>query len=472
MKVLNTMKIDELLKVIVEMGGSDLHLKPMRPPLLRKDGQLRPLKFEVFKPDDIDRVIMPLLNKRQINELKENQSVDVGYSVPGVSRFRVNVFVQRGTYGAVFRRIPINIPSLHDWGLPEILYEFTKLNEGLVLITGPTGSGKSSTLAGLIREINETRMKHIITIEDPIEFLFRDERSAISQREVGMDTPSFQHALKNALRQDPDIIMVGEMRDLSTIETAITASETGHLVFSTLHTNNAPQSIDRILDTFPANQQKQVRMQLAQVLQAVVSLKLVPRKDGKGLFGAVEICRNSPMISKMIEENRIGEILEEMEKSVSYYRMQSMNQSLISLVVNNIISYETALQVSANPEDLDLALRKIFFGEIQRQGDNMDGSVADYSIIEDLLEAKRLYDDLQEKFKFEIKTREDQITELQTDFRASEERLQQAFNQLDRLLKEKESATQEKDKMREQYEKKIYQVRRQYEEMLRGQKRR
>ena len=466
------MKIDELLKVIVEMGASDLHLKPMRPPLLRKDGMLRPLKFDVFTPDKIESVITPMLNQRQLLELKEKQSVDVGYSVAGVSRFRVNVFVQRGTYGAVFRRIPINIPSLRDWDLPEILYDFAKLNQGLVLVTGPTGSGKSSTLAGMVREINETRLKHIITIEDPIEFLFRDDRSAISQREVGMDTPSFQQALRNALRQDPDIIMVGEMRDLPTIETAITASETGHLVLSTLHTNNAPQSIDRILDAFPANQQKQLRMQLAQVLQAVISLKLIQRKDGKGLVSAVEICRNSPMISKMIEEGRINEITEEMEKSVSYYRMQSTNQSLIALVINNIITYEMAIQSSDNSEDLDLALRKIFFGEKFRQGGDMKGSVADYSIIEELLEAKRLYDDLQEKFKFEIKSREDRVLELQADYNASEERLQQAFHQMDRLLKEKEQATQDKDKMRDLYEKKISQIRKQYEEMLGNQKRR
>jgi len=468
-----SMEIDELLKMMVEMGGSDLHLKPMRPPLLRKDGALRPLRVEVFKPDKIEKVISPLLNERQWADLRSTQSVDTGYSVPGVSRFRVNIFVQRGTYGAVFRRIPINIPSIRDWGLPGIIYEFAKLDQGLCLVTGPTGSGKSSTLAGMIREINETRLKHIITIEDPIEFLFRDERSAISQREVGMDTPSFQQALRNALRQDPDIIMVGEMRDLPTIETAITASETGHLVLSTLHTNNAPQSIDRILDAFPANQQKQVRMQLAQVLQAILSLKLVPRKDGKGLVSAVEICRNSPMIMKMIEENRIGEIVEEMEKSVSYYKMQTMNQSLVALVVNNVITYDTALQASAYPEDLDLTLRKIFFGEKQNQGGNMDGSMADYSIIEDLLEAKRHYTDLQEKFKFEINNRDDRISELQTDLNASEDRLQQAFQQLDRLLKEKDMIAQEKDKMREQYEKKIYQVRKQYEQMIQqGQKRR
>jgi twitching motility protein PilT len=465
--------IDNLLKVIVEMGGSDLHLKPMRPPLLRKDGQLRPLKFEVLQPQAIEQIVMPLLSERHRLELEKTMSVDVGYSVPGVSRFRVNIFTQRGTLGAVFRRIPIQIPSLDDWDLPEVLKEFCTLNQGLILVTGPTGSGKSSTLAAMVRFINETRMNHIITVEDPIEFLFRDERSAISQREVGMDTPSFQTALRNALRQDPDIILVGEMRDLSTIETAITASETGHLVLSTLHTNNAAQSIDRILDAFPANQHKQIRMQLAQVLQAIISLKLVKRKDKKGLVGAVEIFRNSPLISKLIQENRVGEITEEMEKSVSYYKMQSMNQSLAALVVHDVIDVKTALAASQNPEDLDLFLRKIFFGNQSNPSDGgtMPDSKADYSKIEELLEAQRHYGDLQEKFKFEIQNRENQILDLRTELRTAEERLQASFKQMDELVQEKDFLMRERDKVKENYEKKIQQMRRQFEEIMRNQRR-
>lgn len=459
-------KIDDLLKVMVEMQASDLHLKPMRPPLLRKDGALRPIKFGVLNPDAIKETVTSLLKERHLKELEEKQSVDIGYSVPGVSRFRVNIFVQRGTYGAVFRRIPISIPKLDDWGLPDILKDLTKFPQGLVLVTGPTGSGKSSTLAAMIRYINEHRMVHIITIEDPIEFLFRDEKAAITQREVGMDTPSFQQALRNSLRQDPDVIMVGEMRDLPTIETAITASETGHLVFSTLHTNSAAQSLDRILDAFPANQQKQIRMQMAQVLQAIISLKLVTRKDGSGLIAAVEVCRNSPVVSKMIEENRITDILEEMEKSVQYYGMQTMNQSLTALVVNNQVSREVAMAASSNPDELDLTLRKIFFGQTQSEGE-MAECYSDYAKIEELLESKRLLTDLQERFKFETQTRDAKITEMSEELRENDARLQNAFGQLDRLLKEKEQLAADRDKIRDQYEKKVYQMRTQYEERIR-----
>ena len=454
--------LDELLTKMVQMGASDLHIKPMRPPLFRHDGALRPYGKERLEPDAIQATLTALFKERHVTEMAEKQSVDIGYSVPGISRFRANVFVQRGTYGAVFRRIPIEIPSLDEWGLPDVMTETTKLHQGLVLVTGPTGSGKSSTLAAIIRKINETRECHIITVEDPIEFLFRDEKAAITQREIGMDTPSFQQALRNSLRQDPDIIMVGEMRDLPTMETAITASETGHLVFSTLHTNNASQSIDRILDAFPSAQQKQVRLQLSQVLQAIFTMKLVPKKDG-GRVAAVEICRNSPVVSKMIAENRIADIDEEIAKSVAYYQMQTMNQSLIALIVHGEITRETAMGVSPNPEELDLQLRKIFYtgGE---GGDDM--SSADFSKIEELMESKRLYTELQDKFDFEVKSRENRVRELENEMREMDGRLQQAFKQLDRLLKEKEQLTQEKERTRELYEKKMAQMRKQFQERL------
>lgn len=453
--------LDELLVKMVKIEASDLHIKPMRPPLFRKDGVLKPIG-EVLKPDQIEATLNSILKERHIKEMELNQAVDVGYSVKGVSRFRSNIYQQRGTYSAVFRRIPIEIPSLDDWGLPPILIETTKLHQGLVLVTGPTGSGKSSTLAAIIRKINESRECHIITVEDPIEFLFRDDKAAISQREIGMDTPSFQQALRNAMRQDPDIIMVGEMRDLPTIETAITAAETGHLVFSTLHTNSASQSIDRIMDAFPAIQQKQVRMQLSQILQAIFTLKLLPKKDG-GRVAAVEICRNSPMVSKMIAENRIPEIDEEMAKSVNYYAMQTMNQSLAALVVNNCITKEVAVSNSPNPEDLDLMLRKIFYSG--GDGDDMSNN-ADYSKIEELMESKRLLTDLQEKFQFEVKSREGRIREMETEMREMDARMQQAFKQLDRLLKEKDQAVSEKDKLRDHYEKKLQQLRKQFQERL------
>jgi len=457
-------QLDDLLKVMVDQGASDLHIKAMRPPLFRKDGVLMPLKTEPLKPDAIERTLMRILKERHIKELEEKQAVDVGYSVPGVSRFRANIFVQRGTYGAVFRAIPIKIPSLGDWGLPAVINKFTTLNQGLLLVTGPTGSGKSSTLAAMIREINETRRCHILTAEDPIEFLFRDAKAAITQREIGMDTPNFQQALRNALRQDPDIIMVGEMRDLATMETAITASETGHFVLSTLHTNSASQSIDRILDTFPSNQHKQVRMQLSLVLQAILSLKLVVRKGG-GRIAAVEICRNSPVVSKLIAENRIGEIEEEMSKSVAYYQMQTMNQSLTALMIHGEITREVAMAASPNPEELDLSLRKIYYSSDQVEGVAME-SHSDYSIIEDLLESKRLYTEIQDKFRFEIDSRESRIKEVQNEKLEVETKLQQAFKQLDRLLKEKEAMNAEKDKLRDLYEKKLAQMRSQFQERL------
>jgi twitching motility protein PilT len=435
----------------------------MRPPLFRKDGILKALETEVLKPDIIERTVTSLFKERHIKEMEQRQAVDVGYSVPGVSRFRANIFLQRGTYAAVFRRIPIEIPSLDDWGLPPVIGETTKLNQGLVLVTGPTGSGKSSTLAAIIRKINETRRCHILTVEDPIEFLFRDDKATITQREIGMDTPSFQQALRNALRQDPDIIMVGEMRDPPTMETAITASETGHLVFSTLHTNSASQSIDRILDSFPAAQQKQVRQQLAQVLQSIFTLKLVPSVSG-GRIAAVEVCRNSPVVSKMIAESRITDIDEEIPKSVAYYQMQSMNQSLIALIVNGQITRETAMSQSPNPEELDLQLRKLFFADLK--GEEMSANHADYSKIEELLETKRLYTELVDKFEFEVKSRDGRIQEMESEVSEMDGRLQQAFKQLDRLLKEKEHLTTEKEKMRDLYEKKISQMRKQFQERL------
>jgi twitching motility protein PilT len=447
---------------MVKTGASDLHIKAMRPPLLRIDGHLRPVKHDPLRPDAIEKTLLSILKERHKSELAKNYAVDVGYSVPALSRFRANIYMQRGSYSAVFRRIPIEIPSLDDWGLPGVIKEFSNMHTGLVLITGPTGSGKSSTLAALVRLINETRDSHVITIEDPIEFLFRDARATISQREVGMDTPSFQQALRNAMRQDPDIIMVGEMRDLPTIETAITASETGHLVFSTLHTNSAVQSLDRILDAFPANQQKQVRMQLSQVMQAICSLKLLSKKGG-GRIAAIEIFRNTPVVGKMIAEGRISEIDEEIAKSVNYYKMQTMNQSLTALVVNNQITHETAMGASPNQEELDLQLRKIFY--TGKEGNDME-AFNDYSKIEELLEAKRLYTEMQDKFKFEVESRNDRIKSLEEELRENDTRLQQAFQQLDKLNKERENAQQEKEKMRDFYEKKVSQLRKQFQERL------
>jgi twitching motility protein PilT len=363
----NEMKIDDLLRFMVKQEASDLHLKPMRPPLVRISGKLLPLKTDVLHPDLLREMLNGLLSDRMRATLEEKYSVDFGYSVAGVSRFRASVFHQRGTLSAVFRRVPFDFPSLEDWGLPAVLTEFANLSQGLVVITGPTGSGKSSTLAAIMRLIASTRLVHIVTIEDPIEFLLKDSLGAVTQREVGTDTPGFAEALRNALRQDPDVIMVGEMRDLTTVQTVLTAAETGHLVFSTLHTNSAAQTVDRIIDMFPEGNHRQIRQQLATVLQAVVSLKLVEKTDGSGLVAAVEILRQSPRVSKLVAEGSLEAIEEEIEVSVAYHLMQSMNQSLAALVLNGAITRETAIAASNRSGDLDLLLRKCISAVTQAQ---------------------------------------------------------------------------------------------------------
>ena len=357
----NELKIDDLLKFMVEQGASDLHLKPMRPPLVRLNGKLLPLKWEALQPETIPRLLDSIMPERLKKILDEQLAVDFGYSLSGVSRFRASVFQQRGTRSAVFRRVPFDFPSLDDWGMPPILEELTRLPQGLVLITGPTGSGKSSTLASMMRLITDTRLAHIVTIEDPIEFLLTDNLGCVTQREIGTDTPSFDLALRNVLRQDPDVIMVGEMRERETIQTVLTAAETGHSLFSTVHTNSATQTLDRIIDSFPAANHRQLRQQISNVLEAVVSMKLVDRADGSGLVAAVEIMRRTPRIAKLLHLGELNDLDEEIEKSVSYHKMQSMNQSLAALVLNRVITHETALANSIDPGDLDLILRKFLF---------------------------------------------------------------------------------------------------------------
>ena len=328
------MKIEELLRFMVKQEASDLHIKPMRPPLLRINGKLLPLKTDVLQPDLIRDMCQEILSERELQTLEETRALDFGYSVPGVSRFRASLFYQRGTLSGVFRRVPFDFPTLEEWGLPSVLAELADLPQGLVLVTGPTGSGKSTTLAALMRLMSDTRLCHIVTIEDPIEFLLKDNLGAVTQREIGTDTPTFGAALRNALRQDPDIIMVGEMRDRETVQTVLQAAETGHLVMSTLHTNSAVQTLDRILDLFPSSYHRQVRQQLSSVLSAIISLRLVEKADGSGLTAAVEILRQTPRVSKLVFEGNLDALYEEMENSVSYYHMQSMNQSLAALVVH------------------------------------------------------------------------------------------------------------------------------------------
>src|ERR1041385_213467 len=295
--------LNDLLIYMAKQEASDLHLKPMRPPLVRIRGKLVAVKTEPLKPADLERMLMPVLNRAQQEKFDNVQSVDFGYGVPGVARFRANLYMQRGTVGAVFRRIPIQVLTVDQLELPDAIKDLPAIPDGLVLVTGPTGSGKSTTLAAMISYLSDSEPLHIVTIEDPIEFLFQDKAAAISQREVGTDTPNFREALKNSLRQDPDVIMVGEMRDVETMQTVLTAAETGHLVYSTLHTNNAAQTIDRVIDAFPPDQHKQIRSQLALVLRGIISLKLVKTREGK-MTAAVEIMKNSPRLG---QPNREGE---------------------------------------------------------------------------------------------------------------------------------------------------------------------
>ncbi len=451
--------LDDLLRFMVKQEASDLHLKPMRPPLLRLKGKLIPLKGAPIKPDEMDRLLRGLLSDRQKDLIEERRCVEFGYSVAGMSRFRGTIFYQRGTLGAVFRRVPFAFPTLDEWGMPEQLKQLADLRQGLVLITGPTGSGKSSTLAAIMQQIIQTRLVHVVTIEDPIEFLLTDGLGAVTQREVGSDTNCFADALRNALRQDPDVIMVGENRDLETMSVTLTAAETGHLVMTTLHTNNAPQTIDRIIDMFPAEQHRQVRQQLSQVLRAVVSLQLVERADGRGLVASVEILRDSPRINRLIKDGSIQELGEEVEKSVAYFGMQSMNQSLAALVINGTITKEVALENSQNPGDLDLMLRKFYFaasGRTDAPGEEGEmPSDADYSRINKLLEVERLYNELQESFKSEISDREQRISRLELELRSRGDASAEADDRVRQAQEEAERIARVAEAQRADYEGKI-----------------
>ncbi|HKR62991.1 MAG TPA: PilT/PilU family type 4a pilus ATPase [Thermoanaerobaculia bacterium] len=408
--------LNDLLVYMSKQQASDLHLKPMRPPLVRVQGKLIPIKTDALKPADLEKMLLPILNRAQREKFDAHQAVDFGYGVPGVARFRANMYMQRGTVGAVFRRIPIQVASVEQLELPLAVSELTQIPDGLVLVTGPTGSGKSTTLAAMILNIAEHEPLHIVTIEDPIEFLFQDRIAAISQREVGTDTPTFREALRNAMRQDPDVIMVGEMRDMETIQTVLTAAETGHLVFSTLHTNNAAQTLDRIIDAFPAEQHKQIRAQLSLVLRGIISLKLIKTIDGK-MTAAVEVLKVSPRIAKLIEDGHTKDILEEMENSVGLYRMQSMNQSLIALLVHQKISYQDAMALSSDADDLSLKLRKMFpqIEERVRQGGDMAPSYSDFSQITELMDIKRLYEEQESQWRQRMLDKDEELENLRHD---------------------------------------------------------
>jgi twitching motility protein PilT len=449
-------ELNELLMFMTKKGASDLHIKPMRPPLLRIQGRLIPIKANPLQPDEVEKMLGEIMKPGQRARFDERQAVDMGYGVPGIARFRCNIFLQRGTMAGVFRRVPFEIQGVEDLNLPDVIETFTEYPSGLVLVTGPTGSGKSTTLAAMINLIARARQCHVVTIEDPIEFLFQDDKATISQREVGTDTPTFHEALKNCMRQDPDVIMVGEMRDLETMSTAITAAETGHLVFSTLHTNNAAQTVDRIIDSYPADQQLQVRGQLALVLKAIVSMQLVEDHEGKSRLPACEILVNAPKVSKHIENGEIKEILEEMENSVNFYRMQSMNQSLISLLAYNRITYEQAIDASSEPDDLSLKLREMFpsIEDRFREGE-MAPSPADFSQITELLETKRLYEEMEERHRAKIQEKDEQIEALEADLTALREQVQETSGGTDDLRREAEIARSEVQRAREEAQQKI-----------------
>jgi twitching motility protein PilT len=352
------LSIDELLRRAAKLEASDLHLTPGTQPVVRVRGHLEPLDgCDKLTPDAIRDLVYRILSTEQQKVLETRRSVDLAYSLPGVARFRVNVFFQRATLGAAFRTIPTEIKSLDALGLPTHLAAFASQPRGLVLVTGPTGSGKSTTLATLIDLINRTRHEHILTIEDPIEFLHWHRNCIVNQREVGSDAPSFADALRAALRQDPDIVLVGEMRDLETIATALTAAETGHLVFATLHTQSAPQTIDRIIDVFPAEQQDQVRIQLAGTLQGIVTQTLVPTADGRGRIAALEILIPDDAVRNLIRQGKIEQIYSVIQTGTAR-GMQTMEQALADLVLRKVITREVALGRSSRPEQLESLLER------------------------------------------------------------------------------------------------------------------
>ena len=348
--------VNALLERVIEEGASDLHLTSGAPPVIRVHGSLVRLEdYPILQPAEIRRLVYGILTQRQREKLESEQELDVSYSLPGQARFRLNVYFQRDAVGAAFRQIPVNVKLLEELGVPARVADFAHLQRGFVVVTGPTGSGKSTTLAALIDVINRERPDHIMTVEDPIEYLHSHKNAIINQREVGTDTKSFSNALRHVLRQDPDVILVGEMRDLETISTALTAAETGHLVFATLHTQDAPQTIDRIIDVFPPYQQQQVRVQLAACLQGVVTQQLLPNADRTGREIAVEILVATPAVRNLIREGKTHMIYSSMQAG-GKFGMVTMDQSLADLVRARKITYELAAERCHNVEDLNKLL--------------------------------------------------------------------------------------------------------------------
>ena len=350
--------IDTLLERVAAEDASDLHITAGSAPVLRVRGHLAPIEdFEKFTPEETRDLLYRILSTEQQKRLEIDRQLDFSYSVPGIARFRVNVYFQRDCLAAAFRLVPRMIKSANELGLPEVLRELAMQPRGLVLITGPTGSGKSTTLATMIDEINSTQSHHIVTIEDPIEFLHQHKESVINQREIGSDAKGFAEALRGALRQDPDVILVGEMRDLETISTALTAAETGHLVLATLHTQSAPSTVDRIIDVFPSAQQGQVRMQLAASLQGIVTQTLLPTADGRSRVPALEILLPDDAVRNLIRQGKTEQIYSIMQTNTGR-GMQTMEQSLADLVLRRVISQETAFNVTSRREEFESLLAR------------------------------------------------------------------------------------------------------------------
>lgn len=344
--------LDQMLKELVARGASDLHITTGIPPMIRLHGQLKPLAETALTPAVTKQLAYSILTDVQKQKFEEQKELDFSFGVRGLGRFRANCFLQRGAVGVAIRTIPYKIYTFHELGLPKVVEELCNRPSGLVLVTGPTGSGKSTTLTTMIDKINSERSEHIVTIEDPIEFVHTHKKCIVNQREIHADTYSFSNALRAALRQDPDKVLIGEMRDLETIESALTIAETGHLTFATLHTNSAVQTINRVIDVFPAHQQPQIRAQLSFVLEGVICQALLPRADGQGRVLVMEVMVPNPAIRNLIREDKVHQIYSTMQAGQEKSGMQTMNQSLLDVYMKRLITKEMALGASQNPEEL------------------------------------------------------------------------------------------------------------------------
>ena len=367
--------LNELLRHMVTIKASDLHLRVGSPPVFRVDGLLEVHGKERLTPDWLNEAKERILTDKQKKQLYEELAVDSSYAIESFTRFRINVFYQRGTVSLAFRNIFTSVPTIESLGLPTVLASICQRPQGLALVCGPTGSGKSSTLAAMLQSINESRTAHVVTIEDPIEYLFRDNKSFITQREVGVDTIGYEVALKNAMRQDPDIILIGEMRSVDTMQTVLSAAETGHQVFTTVHANSSYDAISRIVDSFPGDMRPLVRKQISEVLLASIYQRLLPRLDNQGRIAALEILIKSPRIRDLIEKNELKSIREEMERSVTINRMQTIEQSLVALIANKMISFKEALNATLLPGEMKLLMDKLGISE---DGDIMEAGLGEH----------------------------------------------------------------------------------------------